>query len=215
MQNRKNDIRVVTIEDDDDYREHLAALINGAEGVCCVGSFRNAEAALAQFNQSVPDVLLLDLELPGRHGLEVITEIVARWPNLAIIVLTVHDESAKIFTALEAGAIGYLGKPVSSVRLLEAIAEAHAGGSPMSTSIARLVVRKFHAQGRLRKSLDQLTARETEILDHISQGMSTKEIATHLDLSDRTISSHLRKIYEKLHVHSRSAAVSRFLQGNS
>ncbi len=215
MLNHPNDIRVATIEDDDDYREHLAALINGAEGVCCVGSFRTAEAALARFSRSAPDVLLLDLELPGRNGLEVISEMIARWPKLAIIVLTVHDESAKIFTALEAGAIGYLGKPVSSVRLLEAIAEAQAGGSPMSTSIARLVVRKFHAQGRLRKSLDQLTPRETEILDHISRGLSTKEIATQLGLSDRTISSHLRKIYDKLQVHSRSAAVSRFLQGNS
>lgn len=215
MQHHKNDIRVATIEDDDDYRKHLTALINGAEGFCCVGAFRNAEAGLMHFNRAVPDVLLLDLELPGRNGLDVISEMIARWPNLAIIVLTVHDESAKIFAALEAGAIGYLGKPVSSVRLLEAIAEARAGGSPMSTSIARLVVRKFHAQGRLRKSLDQLTPRELEILDHISQGMSTKEIATHLDLSDRTISSHLRKIYDKLQVRSRSAAVSRFLQGNS
>lgn len=214
MLNHQNDIRVATIEDDDEYRDHLTAVVNGEEGYCCVGAFRNVETALARFNQSVPDVLLLDLELPGRNGLEVIFELVARWPRLAIIVLTVHDESAKIFTALEAGAIGYLGKPVSSVRLLEAIAEAQAGGSPMSTSIARLVVRKFHAQGRLRKSLDQLTPRETEILDHISRGLSTKEIATQLDLSDRTISSHLRKIYDKLRVHSRSAAVSRFLQGN-
>jgi len=179
-----------------------------------VGSFRNVESALAQLRQVVPDVLLLDLELPGRQGLDVISEFVTRWPKLAIIVLTVHDESAKIFTALEAGAIGYLGKPVSSVRLLEAIAEAQAGGSPMSTSIARLVVRTLHAQGRLRKSLDQLTARETEILDRISRGLSTKEIATQLELSDHTISSHLRKIYHKLQVHSRSAAVSRFLQGN-
>lgn len=180
-----------------------------------MGSFRNVESALAQFKQTIPDVLLLDLELPGRQGLDVISEIVTRWPELTIIVLTVHDESAKIFTALEAGAIGYLGKPVSSVRLLEAIAEAHAGGSPMSTSIARLVVRKFHAQGRLRKSLDQLTPREMEILDHISRGLSTKEIATQLKLSDRTIGSHLRKIYHKLQVRTRSAAVSRFLQGHS
>lgn len=214
MLNHQNDIRVATIEDDDEYREHLAALINGAEGFCCVGSFRSAETALTHLNRDAPDVLLLDLELPGRDGLDAISEMIARWPNLAIIVLTVHDESAKIFAALEAGAIGYLGKPVSPVRLLEAIAEARAGGSPMSTSIARLVVRKFHAQGRLRKSLDQLTPRELEILDHISQGMSTKEIATQLELSDRTISSHLRKIYDKLQVHSRSAAVSRYLQGN-
>lgn len=215
MLNHQNDIRVATIEDDEEYRDHLTAVVNGEEGFCCVGSFRNAEAALARLNQCVPDVLLLDLELPGRNGLEVIAEMVARWPRLAIIVLTIHDESAEIFAALEAGAIGYLSKPVSTVRLLEAIAEAHAGGSPMSTSIARLVVRKFHAQGRLRKSLDQLTPRETEILDHIARGLNTKEVASELGLSDRTISSHLRKIYDKLQVRSRSAAVSRFLQGNS
>ncbi len=213
MRDHKNDIRVATIEDDDDFRAHLGALINGADGLVCVGSFRTAESALAQFARDVPDILLLDLELPRRPGLEVITEVVARWPKLAVIVLTIHDEAAEIFAALEAGAIGYLGKPVSSVRLLEAIAEAHAGGSPMSTAIARRVVRKFHEHGQVRKHLDQLTPRELEILDHISRGLSTKEIATRLELSDRTISSHLRKIYDKLQVHSRSAAVSRFLQG--
>lgn len=206
---------MATVEDDDSYREHLAALIDGADGLACVGSYRNATMALTQLPRVRPDVLLLDLGLPGRNGLEVIAEIVGRWPNLAILVLTVHDESATIFTALEAGAVGYLSKPVSPVRLLEAIAEAHAGGSPMSASIARLVVRKFHQQGQLRRDLDQLTPRETEILEHISRGLSTKEIASQLQLSDRTIGSHLRKIYDKLQVHSRSAAVSRFLKGNS
>lgn len=213
MSNHQNSIRVVTIEDDEDYREHLAALLNGADGFACVGSFRTADAALTQFHRNVPDVLLLDLELPGRNGLDIISELIARWPDLAIIVLTIHDEAAKIFAALEAGAVGYLGKPVSSVRLLEAIAEAHAGGAPMSASIARLVVRKFHEQGQRRKSLDQLTPREVEILDHIARGLSTKDIATQLNLSDRTIGSHLRKIYDKLQVRSRSAAVSRFLLG--
>lgn len=212
MLSRKHDIRVATIEDDDEFRDHLAALINGANGYCCVGSFRNTEAALKHFAAGPPDVLLLDLELPGRNGLEVIAEMVARWSKLAIVVLTIHDECTDIFTALEAGAIGYLGKPVSPVRLLEAIAEAHAGGSPMSSSIARMVVRRFQEQGRMRQRLDQLTARETEILEHIARGLSTKEIASLLALSDRTIGSHLRKIYDKLHVHSRSAAVGRFLQ---
>jgi DNA-binding NarL/FixJ family response regulator len=212
MLNREHDIRVATIEDDDAFRDHLAALINGANGYCCVGSFRNAETALKHLAAGPPDELLLDLELPGRNGLEVIAEMVARWPKLAIIILTIHDECAKIFTALEAGAIGYLGKPVSPVRLLEAIAEAHAGGSPMSSSIARMVVRKFHEGGRTQQKLDQLTARETEILGHISQGLSTKEIATLLGLSDRTIGSHLRNIYDKLQVHSRTAAIAKFLQ---
>jgi RNA polymerase sigma factor (sigma-70 family) len=212
MLSRKHDIRVATIEDDDEFRDHLAALINGADGYCCVGSFRNAETALKHFATAPPDVLLLDLELPGRNGLEVIAEMVARWPKLAIIILTIHDECAKIFTALEAGAIGYLGKPVSPVRLLEAIAEAHAGGSPMASPIARMVVRRFQEQGRMQQKLDQLTARETEILEHISRGLSTKEIAALLGLSDRTIGSHLRKIYDKLQVHSRAAAIARFLQ---
>ena len=177
-----------------------------------MGSFRTAETALRHFAAVPPDVLLLDLELPGRYGLDVIAEMVARWPKLAIIVLTIHDEPAEIFAVLEAGAIGYLSKPVSPVRVLEAVAEAHAGGSPMSSPIARMVVRKFQEQGRLRQKLDQLTARETEILDHISQGLSTKEIASLLGLSDRTIGSHLRKIYDRLQVHSRVAAISRFLQ---
>lgn len=212
MFSRKQDIRVATIEDDDEFRDHLAALINGANGYCCVGSFRNAETALKQLAACPPDVLLLDLELPGRQGLDVIAEMVARWPKLAIIVLTIHDECAEIFTALEAGAIGYLGKPVSPVRLLEAIAEADAGGSPMSSSIARMVVRRFHERGRMQQKLDQLTARETEILDQISRGLSTKEIAALLSLSDRTIGSHLRNIYDKLQVHSRTAAVAKFLQ---
>jgi DNA-binding NarL/FixJ family response regulator len=212
MLSRKHDIRVATIEDDDEFRDHLAALINGANGCCCVGSFRNAETALKHFAADPPDVLLLDLELPGRNGLEVIAEMVARWPKLAIIILTIHDECAKIFTALEAGAIGYLGKPVSPVRLLEAIAEAHSGGSPMSSPIARMVVRRFQEQGRMQQKIDQLTTRETEILDHISRGLSTKEIASLLGLSDRTIGSHLRNIYDKLQVRSRTAAIARFLQ---
>lgn len=215
MHNYQNDIRVVSIEDDDSYREHLTALIDGADGFKCVGSYHSVPAALAQMPRVRPDVLLLDLQLPGRNGLEIIAETVARWPDLAIIILTVHDESATIFTALEAGAVGYLSKPVSPVRLLEAIAEAHTGGSPMSASIARLVVRKFHQQGQLRRELDALTPRETEILELISRGLSTKEIATQLQLSDRTVGSHLRKIYDKLQVHSRSAAVSRYLKGNS
>ncbi|MBL9166906.1 MAG: response regulator transcription factor [Verrucomicrobiales bacterium] len=215
MKTIRNDIRVATLEDDDTYREHLAALIDGADGFACVGSYRHAKVALTQVPRVEPNVLLLDLELPGRSGLQIIEEMVARSPSLAILVLTVHDDSATIFTALEAGAVGYLSKPVSPVRLLEAIEEAHAGGSPMSASIARLVVKKFHQQGQLKRHLDQLTARETEILEHISRGLSTKEIAAQLGVSDRTIGSHLRKIYDKLQVHSRSAAVSRFLKGNA
>jgi DNA-binding NarL/FixJ family response regulator len=173
---------------------------------------RTAEAALKHLPVEQPDVLLLDLELPNTQGIELISSVVARWPKLAILVLTIHDDSARIFQALEAGAIGYLIKPVSPVKLLEAIAEAHAGGSPMASQIARLVVKRFQQQGRSRQQLETLTARETEVLDHIARGLQTKEIADRFHLSERTVGSHLRNIYEKLHVHSRTAAVARFLQ---
>ena len=209
---RETDIKVVIVEDDDPFREHLAALIGGAQGFRCVGSHRSAEAALKHLPMEQPDVLLLDLELPGKQGDQLIAEIAARWPKIAVLILTIHDDSTRIFPALETGAVGYLVKPVSPTRLLEAVAEAHAGGSPMSSQIARLVVKRFQQQGRARQELDTLTPRETEILDHIARGLDTKEIADQLGISDRTIGSHLRKIYEKLHVHSRAAAIARFLQ---
>ena len=205
------DIKVVSVEDDDPFREHLTALIGGAQGFRCIGAHRTAEAALKHLPVEQPDVLLLDLELPNTPGLELISNVIARWPKLAILVLTIQDDSARIFEALEAGAIGYLVKPVSPTRLLEAIAEAHTGGSPMASQIARLVVKRFQQQGRSRQELDTLTSREAEILGQVARGLQTKEIADLLGISERTIGSHLRNIYEKLHVHSRAAAVARFL----
>ncbi len=206
------DIKVVSVEDDDAFREHLTALIGGAQGFRCTGSYRTAETALKHLPVEQSDVILLDLELPNTQGIEFIANVLARWPKLAILVLTIQDDSARIFEALETGAIGYLIKPVSPAKLLEAIAEAHAGGSPMASQIARLVVKRFQQQGRARQKLDGLTARETEILEQVARGLHTKEIAGELGISERTIGSHLRNIYEKLHVHSRSAAVARFLQ---
>ena len=211
MKSRETDIKVVTVEDDDAFREHLAALIGGAPGFRCIGSHRTAEALLKQLPVEQPDVLLLDLGLPKIQGLEVISTVSACWPKLVIVVLTIQDDSARIFEALEAGAIGYLVKPVAPARLLEAIAEAHAGGSPMASQIARLVVKRFQQQGRSRQELDTLTPRETEILERIGHGLLSKEIADELGISERTIGSHLRNLYEKLQVHSRAAAVARFL----
>jgi DNA-binding NarL/FixJ family response regulator len=211
MNGHPNAIKVATVEDDDAFREHLAALVGGTAGFCCVGSHRTAEATLKYLPTERPDVLLLDLELPNKQGLELISEVLARWPTIAIVVLTIHDDPERIFPALEAGAIGYLVKPVSPTRLLEALAEAHAGGSPMSSQIARLVVRRFQEQGHSRQQLEALTPRENEMLEYVARGLETKEIAVQLGLSERTVGSHLRNIYEKLHVHSRAAAVARFL----
>ncbi len=111
--NRESDIKVVTVEDDDPFREHLAALIGGAQGFRCIGSYRAAETALKHLPVETPDVLLLDLELPNTQGGVFITDVIARWPKLVILVLTIHDDNVRIFEALEAGAIGYLVKPVS------------------------------------------------------------------------------------------------------
>ncbi len=212
MNQHVNHIQVAIVEDDDAFREHLTALISGAAGFSCIGSHRTAEAALKHLVAERPDVLLLDMELPKTPGLQLISDVVSRWPELLVLVLTIHDDAELIFKALEAGAVGYLVKPVSPARLLEAIAETHAGGSPMSSQIARLVVRRFHDRGRSRQLLEALTPREAEILDHVTRGLYTKEIADLLSLSERTIGSHLRNIYEKLHVHSRAAAVARLLQ---
>ena len=209
---RQNDIKVVIVEDDDPFREHLVALIGGSPGFLCIGSHRTAEAALKHLPCEQPDVLLLDLELPDTQGVQLICDAIARWPKLVIQVLTIQDDVARIFEALEAGAIGYLVKPVSPARLLEAIAEAHAGGSPMSSQIARLVVKRFQHRGRSRQDVEGLTPREAGILNLVAEGLNTKEIADRLGISDRTVSSHFRNIYEKLQVCSRAAAVARFLQ---
>jgi DNA-binding NarL/FixJ family response regulator len=209
---RQSDIRVTIVEDDDSFREHLSALIGGTPGFRCLGSYRTAETALKHLAAEQPDVLLVDLELPNTQGIGLISDALGRWSKLTVVVLTICDDTPRIFEALEAGAIGYLIKPVSPARLLEAIAEAHAGGSPMASQIARLIVKRFQQQSRSREELDALTPRETEVLENIARGLQTKEIGELLGISERTIGSHLRNIYEKLHVRSRAAAVARFLQ---
>lgn len=209
---RASDIKVATVEDDDEFRGHLAALIGGAIGFACVGSYRSAETALRQIPVDLPQVLLLDLQLPSKQGDELIAEVIARWPQTAVLVLTMHDDPERIFPALEAGAFGYLVKPVSPVRLLEALAETYAGGSPMSSQIARLVLQRLQQQNRARQDFKLLTPRELEILEHVAKGSQTKEIADQLQVSHRTVGTHLRNIYEKLQVPSRAAAVAKFLK---
>src|SRR5690348_11332803 len=143
MIHREAEITVTAVEDDDSFREHLSALVGGAPGFRCIGSYRTAEAALKHLPVEQPDVLLLDLELPNTQGIPLISEILVRWPKVAVVVLTICDDPPRILEALEAGAIGYLIKPVAPAKLLEAIAEAHAGGSPMASQIARMVVKRF------------------------------------------------------------------------
>ncbi|HKX62421.1 MAG TPA: response regulator transcription factor [Verrucomicrobiae bacterium] len=203
-------IRVSVVEDTAVYREHLVALINGAPGFACAGAHGSAESALSHVVRERPDVLLLDLGLPRRSGDECLRELKEKLPGLEVLVLTMHDEPKRIFKALEAGASGYLIKPVAPASLLEAISEVRQGGSPMSSPIARLVIRTFHQRGSNNAHLKSLTPREDEILKFLAQGLHTSEIAAALKISKRTVGSHLHHIYDKLHVASRSQAVAKF-----
>ena len=201
------------MEDDDPLREHLKVLIGGAPGFSCTGAHRTAEAALRHIPGEMPDVVLLDLNLPNKSGLDFLTELSVRSPEANVVVLTVSDDAHRIFRALEAGACGYLVKPVPPTRLLEAITDAKGGGAPMSSQIARLVIKSFRERGRIREKLEDLTSREAEILELLSKGFLTKEIGDRLDISARTVETHLHHIYHKLHVRSRAQAVAKFFRG--
>lgn len=205
-------IKVSLVEDHHGTREHLSVLIGGSDGFECVGAHPSAESALSHVAQEKPDVVLLDLELPSLSGLECIPRLKARAPKSQIVIVTIHDDSHRIFKALEAGACGYLVKPVPPAEILEAIAEVHRGGAPMSSQIARLVIRTFHQRRDSKKEMDKLTEREVEILGLVTKGFQTKEIAGELKVTIRTVSTHLRNIYEKLHVHPRAAAAAKYLR---
>ncbi len=206
--------RVTIVEDDNSLREGLAMLLKGSPGFACAGNHPTAEQALKALRFENPDVLLLDLELPRMSGEDVIRQVGARWPSIRILVLTVHDEPRRIFSALEAGASGYLVKPVPPARLLDAISEVMAGGAPMSSAIARLVIATFRERGKHKHELEELTAREAEILALLAKGHRYQEIAAELDIALRTVGSHVHNIYEKLHVRSRTEAAARYFESH-
>jgi DNA-binding NarL/FixJ family response regulator len=204
--------KVTIVEDDSKFREYLAALLRGAPGFACAGAYGSAEAALKNIPYEKPDVVLLDLELPKMGGVECLRQLKGRLPKLEILVFTIHDDSKFLFEALEAGATGYLLKGTTPApQILEAITQVHAGGGPMSSQIARLVIKSFHQQGRNRHDMEKVTRREEEILTHLSKGLQNAEIAHELGISPLTVSTHLHNIYEKLHVRCRAKAVARFL----
>jgi DNA-binding NarL/FixJ family response regulator len=200
-------ISVTLVEDDDDLRESLALLFDSTSGFCCASAYRDCETALAGIEQDMPDVVLMDLGLPGMSGIEGIREIKKKLPELDIVVLTVYDDDDLVFDALCAGACGYLIKDMPPDKLLEALREAHDGGAPMSASIARMVVRSFQMEPH-----SPLTQREKDILAQLCKGMSYKMIASALFISQDTVRSHIRHIYQKLQVRSKSEAVAKALK---
>lgn len=200
-------LRVAIVEDERDTREGLAALIRGTAGLLVVGAWRSMEDALDQIGASRPDVVLADIRLPGKSGIEGVADIRAALPDLPILMLTVYDDTDSVFRAICAGACGYLLKDTPPARLLEAIQEAHDGGSPMSSAIARKVVRMFQRIAPPTGPDHTLSPRELEVLQLLADGHSYKTAAAELDLSIDTLRFHVRHIYEKLHVHSKSEAV--------
>jgi DNA-binding NarL/FixJ family response regulator len=205
-------IRVIIIEDMRDVREGLKLLINGSPNFHCAGGYRSVEDALAAISESEPpDIILTDLGLPGLSGIEGIRLFRQRMPDVALLALTIHENNDKIFNALCAGATGYMLKNTPPARLLEALLEAASGGAPMSPEVARRVIQLFRDFRPVSASYD-LTPQERQLLKLLVEGHHKKTAATEMGISFHTVSFHLKNIYEKLQVHSKSEAVAKALR---
>ncbi len=204
-------IKVAIVEDKDEIREGLAALINGSPGHRCIATYPDAEQALAQIPQLKPDVVLMDIQLPRMSGIECVVKLKERHPDLQIMMLTVYEDDDNVFKSIVAGASGYVLKKTPPSELLDAISDLHNGGSPMSDRIARKVVQAFQQMGKSSKETENLTQRESEILSYVAKGYQDKEIAEKFFLSSETVRTHLRNIYKKLHVRSRTEATLKYL----
>jgi DNA-binding NarL/FixJ family response regulator len=203
-------IRVAIVEDDAWVRGNLAREIGSSAGFECSGSYATAEAALAAIPLRPPEVAVLDINLPGIDGIECLRQLRTSCPKLQFLMLTAYEESEKIFQSLRAGASGYLLKRADTAEVIDAIRQVHEGGAPMSSTIARQVVRHFNQMGDRASELPGLSPREREVLELLARGAAYKEIAEHLALSIETIRMNVKHIYTKLHVHSRGEAVAKF-----
>ena len=206
-------IRVAIVEDDDALREGLGALIAGTPGYRLTGAFESAERALGPLAADSPDVLLLDINLPGMLGSQAARLLRERLPSMQILMLTIYAEQDRVFESICNGACGYLLKKTPPARLLEAIREAHEGGSPMSPEIARKVVSLFRKTHVTAAPEERLTPHEVRLLKLLSEGHSYQSAGAELRITVNTVRNYIRSIYEKLHVHSKSEAVSKALRG--
>ena len=203
-------ITVSIVEDDSETRESLAELVNGAPGLRCISTYPTGEAALRQIPVEKPDVALVDINLPGMNGIECVAKLKALLPSLQVIMLTTYEDSDLIFSSLRSGAKGYLLKNMPPQELVQAVAQVHAGGSPMPMHIARKVVDYFSQIEHSSTEVDKLTSREQEILALLAKGALYKEIGDNLNISISTVRTHVQHIYEKLHVQSRMEAAKKY-----
>jgi DNA-binding NarL/FixJ family response regulator len=205
-------LTVSIVEDNDQLRGTLARVLSRADGFKCLSQYPSAEAALDGVPKERPNVVLMDINLPGMNGVECARRLKQLVPETQVVMLTVYEDTENIFNALAAGASGYLLKRTKSAELLDAIRDVARGGSPMTTHIARKVVQSFQRQAGSAQPTEDLSPREKEVLDCLAQGFLYKEIADKLGISYETVHTYIRRIYEKLQVRTRTEAVAKFLR---
>jgi len=208
-------IRVAIIEDNSTVRESLQTIVNTASGCQCVGAWGTAEEGLRMLGKQDADVVLMDIQLPSMSGVECTAHLKEQSPGAQIIMVTVYEDPDRIFQALRAGACGYLLKRSTPDQIVAAIRDVHQGGAPMSSEIARKVIAQFREPVETAAEVDNLSGREREVLELVAQGMNNKEIAGRLGVSVDAVRWHLKHIYLKLHVHSRTQAALKFRAGKS
>ena len=207
-----NAIRLAVVEDNLSFRRGLRAIFDLTPSVECVGMYATGEEALRELPKVEPDLVLMDLNLPGISGVECTRELKQLRPSAQVLMLTIEDDNERVFAALRSGAAGYLLKAATPGEILEGIQLVARGGSPMSAVIARRVVESFHGAKSPSFSKDALSQREIAVLEGIARGQRVKEVAVALDVSVTTVQTYLRRIYEKLQVHSQAEAVAKFLR---
>lgn len=205
-------IKVSIVEDDEWIRGNLANQISRTPGFACGGCYADGEEAIAKIPKEVPNVVLMDINLPKMSGIECVRRLKPLVPSAHILMLTVYEDSDKIFDSLLAGASGYLLKRTPQSQIIEAISDVHRGNSPMTGHIARKVVQYFNQRGSADSEIEKLSKREREVLDCLAKGIPYKEIADVLGVSIDTVRIHIKGIYGKLHVHSRGEAVAKYLR---
>jgi len=208
-------IAISIVEDNDKLRATLAQVIDRTDGFRCVSDYANAEDALADLPKIKPDVVLMDINLPGINGVECVRQLKKLLPQIQVMMLTVYEDTENIFNALAAGANGYMLKRTPAKELIEALREVQRGGSPMTTHIARKVVQSFQKSAgaqQVANELSELSEREQQVLDLLAQGLIYKEIGEKLGISYETVHTYIRRIYEKLQVRTRTEAVAKFLR---
>jgi DNA-binding NarL/FixJ family response regulator len=202
-------ITVSVVDDENSLRQSIATFVNGSPGFRCLSTFPSGEAALEQLPAGWPDVILMDIHLSGMSGIECVRRVKGMNPKVQILMLTVYEDADQIFAALAAGAAGYILKRLTPAKLLDAIQDIHAGGSPMSPSIARKVLASFKKPGPAVDTSD-LSPREQMVLDCLARGFTYQKTGDVLKISLHSVRTYVRRIYEKLHVHSRTEAVAKY-----